>query len=211
LLKTELEISDPAPHQKAKASTKKDRLQKVVDLVDSAGPAEEVALPSKIVDLLNTEPEITYSKPNREAKAAPKNASDNDVDPLDLADTVEQMKSLRNTIAMLKAGLEIRNEQLNVLSEQLELCREEVRKMRPLLSGQLELCSHGVQQLRSLLGSIQASEQDLEAEPREPSAAGPEAAVEKPVNDQTFVAADESTAPEIPTRVTNLNFARSSD
>jgi hypothetical protein len=193
LLKTELEISDPAPHQKAKASTKKDRLQKVVDLVDSAGPAEEVALPSKIVDLLNTEPEITYSKPNREAKAAPKNASDNDVDPLDLADTVEQMKSLRNTIAMLKAGLEIRNEQLNVLS------------------GQLELCSHGVQQLRSLLGSIQSSEQDLEAEPREPSAAGPEAAVEKPVNDQTFVAADESTAPEIPTRVTNLNFARSSD
>jgi len=72
LLKTELEISDPAPHQKAKASTKKDRLQKVVDLVDSAGPAEEMALPSKIVDLLNTEPEITGPKLKRKAKATPK-------------------------------------------------------------------------------------------------------------------------------------------
>jgi len=69
------------------------------------------------------------------------------------------MKSLRDTIAMLKADLEIRNEHFDVLSEQLELR------------------SHGVQQLRSLLGSIQASEQDLEAEPRKPSAAGPEAAV----------------------------------
>ena len=72
LLKTELEITDPAPRQKARASPKKDWLQKVVDLVDSAGPAEEVALPSKIVDLLNTDPEITHAKPKREAKAAAK-------------------------------------------------------------------------------------------------------------------------------------------
>ena len=72
MLKTELEISDPAPRQKARASPKKDWLQKVVDLVDSAGPAEEVALPSKIVDLLNTDPEITHAKPKREAKAAAK-------------------------------------------------------------------------------------------------------------------------------------------
>lgn len=46
------------------------------------------------------------------------------MDPLDLADPVEQMKSLRGTIAVLKADLETRNEQLDVLSEQLELCRE---------------------------------------------------------------------------------------
>ena len=70
--------------------------------------------------------------------------------------------------------------------------------MRPLLGGQLESRSHEVQQLRSLLVSIQVSEQDLKAEPREPSAAGPETAVEQPVNDQTFVAADESTASELP-------------
>ena len=70
--------------------------------------------------------------------------------------------------------------------------------MRPLLGGQLESRSHEVQQLRSLLVSIQVSEQDLKAEPREPSAAGPGAAVEQPVNDQTFVAADESTASELP-------------
>ena len=37
---------------------------------------------------------------------------------------------------------------------------------------------------------------------------GPETAIEKPVNDQTLVAGDEFTGPELHTQVTNLNFAR---
>ena len=83
-----------------------------------------------------------------------------------------------------------RNEQLNVLNEQLESR------------------SHEVQQLRSLLGSIQVSEQDLGAEPRKPSEAELESVVEQRVKDQALVAVDESTAPELPTRLTNLNFVR---
>ena len=43
------------------------------------------------------------------------------------------MNSLRDTIVMLKADTEIRNEPLDVLTEQLELYLEEVWKMRLLL------------------------------------------------------------------------------
>lgn len=53
--------------------------------------------------------------------------------PLEIAFPVEQMNSLRDTIVMLKADTEIRNEPLDVLTEQLELYLEEVWKMRLLL------------------------------------------------------------------------------
>lgn len=65
---------------------------------------------------------------------------------------------------MLKAELEIRDEQLDLLGIQLELSREEVRNLRPLLSRQLDSVGERVQNREPGTGNIQLSEPAHQAE-----------------------------------------------
>ncbi|HEU0020774.1 MAG TPA: hypothetical protein VFR55_03760, partial [Dehalococcoidia bacterium] len=78
--------------------------------------------------------------------------------PVGLTRPSKETGLLWDTLAMLKAELEIRDEQLDLMGMQLELSREEVRKLRRRLGEQLESRSKEVQNLDLLPDSIQFSE-----------------------------------------------------
>lgn len=67
-----------------------------------------MALPSKIVDLLNTEPEITHAKPKRKAKATPKqDTPQQNIEQFDAAEPAKQTGLLQKTVDLLNTELEI--------------------------------------------------------------------------------------------------------
>jgi hypothetical protein len=102
-------------------------------------------------------------KPGRDTRSTVKNVAKNVAKSVASKDGAEpgnfprETELLRQTIAMLKAELEIRDEQLDLLGIQLELSREEVRNLRHLLSRQLDSVGEQVQNRELWMGNIQLS------------------------------------------------------
>ncbi len=91
----------------------------------------------------------------RKTKDTSKDTPKKDLDSAGLVKPANEIGLLRETVAMLKRELEIRDEQLDLVSVELELCIEEVHQLRPLVA------------------SIQSPELVLKTEPIEPSTSLP--------------------------------------